>query len=381
MGLAPTGLFLVTVFGFLLGALMLIPQRRAGLPGSTAAVCVAVVGATAELAAYGMVASWWPAALGLAASNIGLCVAALLFWEALGRVLDRPVPRPVLAVLVGGFVLVYVTLLAAGAGTQLRIVVFSALGALLFALMALGLPRGRGASTPYGVRVVGLTLTAGALAHVLRVVVYATGIDRVDSLGDPTPWNTAFIGLLSLTGPALLIGLALIGQQRLVNDQTRLAATDFVTGTMSRRAWLEAIGRARRDGCAEIAVLFVDLDHFKEVNDRIGHAGGDLMLRHVAAVLRAQLAENELLGRFGGEEFVVAVPGDASDRARALGEQALRTLGRDRLRYEGVVLGATFSAGVAVWRPGEPVEDALRRADTAMYAAKTAGRGRIVVAA
>jgi len=124
-------------------------------------------------------------------------------------------------------------------------------------------------------------------------------------------------------------------------------------------------------------VLFLDLDRFKELNDRLGHEAGDAALRTLATVMREELREQDIIGRFGGEEFVVALPG--ADRLHAA-----RVAERIRARLQALAAEdpadalRTVSIGVATLNDGETTSALLKRADKAMYAAKAAGRNRVV---
>ena len=379
VGTAPTGVYLTTVFAFVLGLVMLVPQRRAGVPGSTVALIAAGLGAIAEMIVVGTLSSWWPQTPGLFVASVGLCATALLFWAALGLVLDRPVPRWALAAFGIAVVVLAAVLLLTGASSDLRTLTNSAGSAVIFAAIAATVPL-RSRTIPYGAVLVGVVAWLAVAVRLVRAGVFAVYVVDGDRAGDASSTNTVSAWLISLIVPVLLVGLALIGQQRMVNDQAALAATDFLTGTLNRRAWTQAVAELRRDTRSDITVLFVDLDHFKDINDQVGHDGGDRTLRHVAQVLAPLLHPGELLGRFGGEEFVVAIPGHAEQRARQLGEEALHKLAASSLLYAGTRLRVTFSAGVAVSGADEPLEAALQRADAAMYEAKAGGRGRLVVA-
>ena len=152
------------------------------------------------------------------------------------------------------------------------------------------------------------------------------------------------------------------------------ALTDALTGLANRRAWdasLPAqVEHADREG-APLCLALLDLDHFKDYNDTHGHQAGDELLRIAAARWRSAVRDEDVLARYGGEEFAVALPGCTLDEAVEIAE-------RLRGRVPG---GATCSIGVAVAEPGEDPSHALARADRALYAAKAAGRDRVVVAA
>lgn len=161
--------------------------------------------------------------------------------------------------------------------------------------------------------------------------------------------------------------------QGLVGQVESLARTDPLTGLPNRRAWDDVfereLARAERDDQL-LAVAMLDLDHFKAYNDTHGHQAGDDLLASAAQAWREQLRAVDVLARWGGEEFVALLPGAAEEDA---------ILVMDRLR-KATPDDQTVSIGIAVRRPNESSDELLSRADTALYAAKDAGRNRAMVA-
>lgn len=160
---------------------------------------------------------------------------------------------------------------------------------------------------------------------------------------------------------------------------------DPLTGLWNRRHIEEELhalcGAARRHGFRVNVVLF-DLDHFKSVNDRYGHAAGDAALKAAAACLRAQVRSEDVLGRWGGEEFLAVVPYEDADGVRAMAERVRRGVASVELSCgEGISCRLTTSVGVhgAAGEDAHP-ETLLAAADRALYEAKAAGRDRVVVA-
>jgi two-component system, cell cycle response regulator len=172
-------------------------------------------------------------------------------------------------------------------------------------------------------------------------------------------------------------------QEELVAQSRRLETLIFedpLTGLANRRFILTQLGSsvsgARRHG-RPLSVAVVDIDHFKAVNDRHGHATGDRVLVAVTEALRTHLRAEDQLGRLGGEEFL-AVLGDTDlDAAAAAAERMREEVAAARIDVEGEPLAITVSVGVATWELEEPPELLLRRADEALYAAKAAGRDRV----
>jgi diguanylate cyclase (GGDEF)-like protein len=149
--------------------------------------------------------------------------------------------------------------------------------------------------------------------------------------------------------------------------------TDALTGVLNRRALDDelhlALLNARHDA-APVSVAILDLDHFKAYNDSHGHAGGDQLLKGTCAAWSGALRAGDVLARFGGEEFVVVLPGcPAADAAVLI----------DRLRHE-MPSGQTCSAGVAAWDGREAASELIERADQALYRAKDHGRDRVCTA-
>jgi diguanylate cyclase (GGDEF)-like protein len=157
--------------------------------------------------------------------------------------------------------------------------------------------------------------------------------------------------------------------------------TDCLTGIKTRRYFLESIqaewSRASRSGRA-FAVLLLDLDKFKNVNDRLGHLEGDLVLARVGRILEQRCRHSNVVARYGGDEFIVLMPETGIDQAQVLGERLRSALAGDPLLRERQVTG---SLGVASFpQHGGSVEDIIRQADRAMYQSKTEGGNRVSAA-
>lgn len=163
-------------------------------------------------------------------------------------------------------------------------------------------------------------------------------------------------------------------------DLTEMAQRDALTGLFNRvgfGGWLQA--RVAAGEGLEIALLYIDLDHFKPVNDRYGHPVGDRLLRQFAVRLRETVRPTDAVARLGGDEFAVALAGVREPaHARLVADKVLAAAHRP-FEVDGLALGIGASVGVAVGvQPGDSVDDLVRRADEQLYAAKAQGRGRAV---
>jgi diguanylate cyclase (GGDEF)-like protein len=164
----------------------------------------------------------------------------------------------------------------------------------------------------------------------------------------------------------------------------RAAVRDGLTGLFNRRAFDELLGRtlareSRQNG--RFALVLLDVDHFKRLNDAFGHRAGDHALKETARLLRRQLRRQDEAARFGGEEFAAILPGTDAAGAEQLGERIRHAVEAHQSVFEGARLSVTVSAGAAVW-PADGADEAalLAAADRALYAAKAAGRNRVVLA-
>lgn len=163
-----------------------------------------------------------------------------------------------------------------------------------------------------------------------------------------------------------------------------LVRRDDLTGIANRRGVVEALQRhqaqAERSGQA-LCVALLDVDHFKRINDHHGHDSGDRVLRTLGAVLAGHTREVDSVGRYGGEEFLLAMPGTTAAQAREVLERLrVRIASTAWAEIVPGATGVTVTIGAAACQPGEPVESAIRRADAALYEGKAAGRNRVVVA-
>lgn len=197
------------------------------------------------------------------------------------------------------------------------------------------------------------------------------------------PWlSDASLAAGAFEAVVLSLGLAdraLIARRD--RDTVRqLANTDALTHVLNRRGWLEGVRHAMEaGGTRPLAVLFMDLDHFKALNDSQGHAAGDRALVAVADTLRTELRPTDLLGRHGGEEFVAMLADVSAEQAQQIATRLCRRVHRLEIATCGPQR-LTISIGIAMRQRGDSVEQLIERADQAMYAAKLAGRNRVQVA-
>lgn len=166
--------------------------------------------------------------------------------------------------------------------------------------------------------------------------------------------------------------------ERLYRALQEQSSRDALTGVLNRDAFLAALDDASRNE-AWGTILFLDVDHFKQVNDRYGHAVGDQALKNVGNILMAHVGGDMSVGRLGGEEFAVFLAGMGEERAIAKAEAIRLDIERlSLIARNGAKVPITISAGTSPCRPGFDPEEALAMADSKLYAAKRTGRNRVV---
>lgn len=171
-------------------------------------------------------------------------------------------------------------------------------------------------------------------------------------------------------------------RKQLEAELDSLAHSDSLTGLPNRRRFLEQLSseieRCQRYAKA-MSVMELDLDHFKSINDRYGHAAGDETLIMFAELMRDRLRHTDFACRFGGEEFMVALPETGVAEARLVAERIRRDLETSAIEHQGQVFHITVSIGLAEHEPGDTSEGLLKRVDEALYRAKQRGRNRLEI--
>ncbi|SOD89615.1 GGDEF domain-containing protein [Caenispirillum bisanense] len=321
-------------------------------------------------------------AVAIVGGNTLVAAGYLLVWLGARRLAERPVrlwmaPPPLIVAAVG-----MLAFLGDG-GTAMRVAVMSLLTVVLTLLSAWEFARLARRRSLVGTLLAGL-FAAHALFYAARAGIalgaaWEPAVYPLGFLGVPT-FIEGFVWMI-VTG----FGLIVLTSEVLQAELTRQATRDPLTDLFNRRAFTEAaereMVRARRHGRMP-AFLLLDLDHFKRLNDTHGHDAGDRLLRAFALTAATDLRRCDVLARVGGEEFVLMLP-ETDDAGAVRAAERIR-LGTELLAVATAAgdVAATVSVGVAVADAArdDALDEVLRRADRALYAAKAAGRNRIVVA-
>lgn len=216
--------------------------------------------------------------------------------------------------------------------------------------------------------------------------------DLVESLGSflgvPVMVKTECIGVISSTHPfqshytarheeLLLLVAGICAPFLEVARLTRLSQVDALTGALNRRGLEGALNS--KETPDTLSVVMVDLDHFKRVNDELGHLVGDECLKRMATLLSEVVRAQDALVRYGGEEFLLILPGIDAAQAARIAERARHNVAHAVFPTGATQRTLTLSAGVAQKRAGETTQQVLDRADNALYEAKQQGRNRVVI--
>ena len=318
--------------------------------------------------------------LSIVVANTMLSMAIALLNEAIYRFQQRPPPRWLVWAPVPLVAVLFLAYIDSQSTRTLLASVFVS-GQLSLALGALWQHRHRTVGR-------GQALVAASFALVIAVFVYRALLVLGDTgaVGPMTqahPVQTLSFMTSMVTAVVMSLGFVIMAKERADDRNRRLAMSDALTGLRNRRALLEALDQqlalARRGGLP-LALLAIDVDHFKQVNDRFGHLTGDRLLRQVAQLLESRLRAQDLAGRFGGEEFLVVLPNTGMDGAVSLAQALCEAVAAAPLQTDsGQPLPITVSIGVHGFDAAKDlnVDHLIHAADQALYRAKAAGRNRV----
>ncbi len=315
-------------------------------------------------------------------ANTLLSTAFALFGEALCQFFGR---RPKRLLLWTPVALVSVSFMLLIDMLPARLVLASAVFGLQIVVI-LGLLRSAAATTGRGAVLVGLGVAALLPVLLARA---ATAFNPTDNLRVFTaPGQSQALAFLVVVSSVILVtfGFVLMNKDRSDQQSRKLSMFDELTGLPNRRQSLLALAQqvaAARRGGQPLAVLMLDIDHFKRVNDLHGHLVGDAALRHLAQTLAARVRSQDIPGRFGGEEFLCVLPATSASGGQQLAEAVRAAVAAQAFSFGSMQsLQLTVSVGVAELPSGGAcsAEALIGAADLAMYRAKVTGRNRVETA-
>lgn len=264
-----------------------------------------------------------------------------------------------------------------------RVILSSSLIAPLLAMAAFEFWRGRAERLPSRWPVIAI-FGFFALLFAARIPLVGVAPFPFGALPVQAGWLGAFN--LAMFAHTILLSVLLVSlsKERLELDQRTKAQTDPLTGALNRRAFMARGARLLQRHAEErapLCLLFLDLDHFKSLNDRFGHSGGDDVLTSFVDLVNACIRPTDFLFRIGGEEFCCLLPNTTTEQAHRVAERIRHQFEITMIEVAGTVVKATTSLGIASTDVfGYELDKLMRRADMAVYAAKRAGRNRVMVA-
>ena len=356
-------------------AMVLLFMRRHYPPsirgvGGWAAAPLIWLGSTLLFGMRGAIPDW----LGLVLANQLLVLGSVTYYMGTRQFMGQPATWRTWNWVMAGTTVVFAWLTYGWPNYAMRVGFFTVVMGVLHAAQLRFMLRHGGRNFP--VRLVEVMLGLHMLVLGVRLGSILAGHAGND-LMEPSLFQTLYIGAYALTVLMLSIGAVLMATDRLRTELEHLATYDSLTQTLNRRALLQRcedeLERAQRYGNGP-SILMVDLDNFKAVNDTRGHQHGDAVLVHFAERTRQVLRRADRLGRYGGEEFLVLLPGADAQAALGVAQRIHATLA------SGHPLDCKVSIGLTSWTgPQETLDAMLSRADAALYRAKEEGRNRTVV--
>ncbi|MDH5357730.1 MAG: GGDEF domain-containing protein [Gammaproteobacteria bacterium] len=324
---------------------------------------------------YGI--QYWSPLLSLA--QLIVVIGLVLAWDGFRYFIGTPPLSRLALVVITAILLTWVVATQLQDSIQLRVLGNAIIVAALSALIAREL-----LTAP---KQISAAMRATGWVYGINAVVFLIRIFATDLSAQPTgPLNpngfAAFMLLWWLCMTiAVTLGMVLMTAERLQADLDKQANRDPLTGVLNRRSFSlmaeKALVQSRRYD-KPLSILMMDLDRFKQINDRLGHSAGDILLCRFAAIAGQVLRGEDVFCRFGGEEFVALLPNASAELAQVAAERLRTTFAADSAKTEtlenDLPLSPTVSIGIAELEQDEDIETLIRRADKALYQAKKKGR-------
>ena len=368
---------------FCAGARLLLWRMHPAIPGLAHWAWAGGFGAVALILILSSGTLPWLPSLSLA--QISIVTGLILVWDGFRRFIGRaPLSHPALVVL-AAVVLGLMVAAQLGPSLQARALGNAVLIAILSALIARELfnaPK----PIPLAMLATGWAYAANAAFFLIRAIAVDRGAEAVGPLNPDGLAAVPLLWWLCMT-IAVTLGMVLMTAERLQADLDGQANRDPLTGALNRRAFSliaeKEMARSRRHS-KPLSVLIMDLDRFKQINDRLGHDGGDTLLCRFVAIAGQMLRGEDVFCRFGGEEFVALLPNTSAEQALVAAERLRTAFAGESARMETPddtqVLTVTVSIGIGELEQEEDIESLLRRTDAALYRAKGKGRNRCELA-
>lgn len=361
---------------------VLLSLRKTGVPGITNFTLACALCAVA--AAIGLTSAVTPAWFHAGVRGMMIFAAALASWNGFNEFIGRkPVEARIATAVLVSTTIAFMLVLSITHSAYACLVIASLSAALIYAATAAVIVenwRREKAIAPYMIlcAIAAIGMSALRVAAVLADYILVSGFAEDRVLG-----ATYMIGR-QMTAPLFFLTIILMLHGWIIASLRHLVAHDELTGALSRRAFMdeyEKVPEAMKAGSGQFALMLLDIDRFKQINDRNGHAGGDVALRHFARTVERALDERGMFGRLGGEEFGVLLKADHETAVRIAEEICQAVRSSPAILGKGKHITLTVSIGIAITDSETTKEelDLMIDADAALYEAKAAGRDRCIV--
>ena len=320
-----------------------------------------------------------PEVLGVLMVQAGMSLGAFLyFWGCSVYTGRRLLSIPRAIIFMGALLLLNLYFTVVQPHLQMRFALAGVGNGIFFLLTARTLAQGGYQRVPMRYLVAAVAGAHGVFL-LLRPLLFGIGAVQANaSLAAQIPHLIMLEFLIALLFMAF--GTLMLANEFTTNELRQLAEIDSLTSIFNRRAFFtllnKALHQSQRTGMG-LAVLVVDLDHFKSINDTYGHQGGDEVLRHFVQTATQCLRQQDVMGRLGGEEFAIFLPGVDAKGAQVVAERLRAAVASRPAALQQGSHALTISLGLTLCVPGDTPDTALHRADQAMYQAKERGRNRV----
>ncbi|MBV1914690.1 MAG: GGDEF domain-containing protein [Pseudomonadales bacterium] len=315
---------------------------------------------------------------GLLALGIALMIVAISIFH------NNPVPWKLSVVCVVFVVAGMVWCLSTEQEQKIRTILGSGSNTVLLGMVTWAILKGRDKSQfQLGIYFSSICAGITTLTCFARLVTLVAGIGEPHGgLLDESPVQRIYLMSYNINVLLASVGFSIMGHEKLVDSYQALASRDGLTGLYSRTRFIELAEReaqrAERYHC-DISLVLIDIDNFKQINDTCGHQAGDAVIKDIAAVMHHNFRDIDLLGRYGGEEFIALLPETPMVDAKTIVERVRSAVDQRTVVFEGGEITYSASFGVAQAQPGLPLEKTVGQADKALYHAKKEGKNRVEV--
>lgn len=320
-------------------------------------------------------------------ADTALCLAVLLIADGISRLKNLPIQNGIyrwyLSFCLVAFI--YFTFLAPSFSARVMVTILSTV--IIFSWVLVMLSRQPFRTWRLGEWVVSVSLLISVMAAILRALTALLNTESPSAMSILSYQGVQahYLTINLLATVFIAFGLIVMTQDNLRRDLERLASYDALTGVLTRRVILDlldkSMAKVSRTG-QPLAVMMIDLDHFKRINDNYGHSVGDSVLEKIITAVESVLRKDTYIGRYGGEEFLIVMPDTSHEQLLEVSERIRQAAAKTLIRHQQSTIQCTISVGALIIDASNVdwLSDPVTQADKALYQAKQQGRNQVVIA-